>query len=562
MQDAREDQQVQRRWGEVVGLSGARFWACSPRAFRIFRILSGFGLLCLVGCATGDSARLKSSREHFSKGEFERAEGDLYSSEVLERKESRLQHFLWLASLGAGQRTYEKVLYYSDRARELALELRSDRGGYDWLSSEYKSNPIEFSCLHYFLVISNLILAEDGASPQWSIPELKLKNGTILVPAQDFPARTYTPREIAEFRMRARAELKAWNQFLEVLKRTYPNQPFYQEDLLARLLGAFVHGGSSTLQEKRTGELLASDGLRFLDGHPGPSIFDENESGLRDFLKRLLDRASSSKRENSHERLVLIETGVMPELKPKKVIVGLSSIFERVEDPVLRAELERIGFHVLIQFAPEFGLIAFSGAVAGAISSGPDDAPKSLSGAIDRSFGFEISFPAMEPGSTVRNQKLILNGGDGKRFEFSLQPMGPIREILSRELSKRREKEWSAKAVKIGVQYLSILIPAVAAYREATRENNVFKKLAILAGFFIAKKMIDRANAPDLRSWSLLPELISGNLLSIPPGSYSVEFSQIRGDLETKHSLGEWKLTENGPFFLHRRVFDSGARDL
>jgi hypothetical protein len=516
----------------------------------------------MVGCATGDAARLKAGRDLFSKGEFDRAESELYSSEILERKESRLQHFLWLASLGASQGSFEKALYYSNRARELALELRSDRGGFEWLGSEYKSNPIEYSYLHYFLVTSNLILAEAGRTASWSIPELKLKNGTILVPAQSFPARVYSPREIAEFRTRARAELRAWDQFLLVLKRTYPELPFYQEDILARFLGSYIHGGSSTREERRTGELLGAQGVQILSAQTGISSLDGHKTELKELFTRLMDRAESRASDGNSESLVLIESGIMPELKVKRVVVGLSTIFERIEDPRLRLELERLGLQVLFQLAPEFGLIAFSGAVAGAVGSGSDDPPKSISGAIDRSFGFEISFPTLELQEGPRELRLILTAADGKKQEHALQPIGPIGEILMRELKLRQEKEWSKKAVKIGLQYLALLVPAVAAYRDAVKENDLFKRLAILAGFFIAKKAIDRANSPDLRSWSLLPELISGAVLKIPSDTYSVEVLVRQGEREKKHPLGVWNLSPEGPFLLHRRVFDSGAQGL
>jgi hypothetical protein len=539
----------------------------SARDFSLLRLLftrvvPSVALFFIIGCATDDAARLKAGRELFSKGEFDRAESELYSSEVLERKESRLQHFLWLASLGVNQGSFEKALYYSNRARELALNLRSDRGGFEWLSSEYKSNPIEYSYLHYFLLISNLILAETGKTASWSIPELKLKNGTILVPAQSFPARTYSPREIAEFRTRARAELRAWDQFLVVLKRTYPDMPFYKEDILARFIGSFVHGGSSTREERRTGELLGAQGIQILSSLTGVASVDEHQAELQALFKRLMERADSRASEKDTTRLVLIESGVMPELKVKRVVVGLSTIFERIEDPHLRLELERLGLQVLFQLAPEFGMIAFSGAVAGAVGSGSDDPPKSLSGAIDRSFGFEVSFPTLDLPKTSRELSIILTAADGKKLEHSLQPIGPIGEILMRELKQRTDQEWSAKAVKIGLQYLAILVPAVAAYRDAMNENDLFKKLAILAGFYIAKKAIDRANSPDLRSWSLLPELISGTVLKIPSDTYGVEILMRQGEREKKVPLGEWKFDADGPFLLHRRVFDSGAQGL
>jgi hypothetical protein len=503
-----------------------------------------------AACATGDLARMKTARGHFAKGEFERAENQIFSSEVLENKTSRLQHYLWLASLAAGQESYEKVLHYANRARDLAKDLRSDRGGFEWMGSDYKSNPIEFSLLHYFLVVANLRLADQGMSPAWSVPELKLKNGLVLAPAESRQARVYSPREIADFRIRARAELKAWDHFLVILKRTYPGQPFYQEDVLARILGSYVHGGAGSREERRTGELLGEEGGRIPD-HPG----------VKELFSRMVERARDGN-PGSFGRLVLIESGLMPELKTRKTVLGLSTLFRGVEDPGQRLELERLGLHALLEFAPEFGLVAVTGAIAGAATSDPDDSPGSLSGAADRSFGFEVSFPDVDPGSIPTETKLVLAGPGGKRTEHLLQPLEPLRGILSRELRERREKEWLAKSTKIGLQDLALLIPAVIAYRDAVKDGDVFRRLAILAGFFIGKKVIDRANAPDLRSWSLLPELISGDLVVIEPGNYSAEFVVLKDGKEKHFPLGEWKIGPEGPFLLHHRVLDPGDRDL
>jgi hypothetical protein len=516
----------------------------------------------LFGCATGDHARLKSGREFFARGDLVRAETEILSPEVLEIKKSRLQHYLWLASLGMGEESYEKSLFYLDRARGLALELRSDRGGFDWLSSEYKSNPIEYSYLHFFLVVSNLMLAERGGTKAWSIPEVRLKDGTLLIPARAVPARTYSSKEISDFRIRARAELLAWNQFLELLKRTYPGQSFYQDDLLARLLGCFVHGGGSSREERRTGEILGEMAVGILEKSSEYPALEGSKGELLQLAKRLVKRAGHSE-STDPEGMVLIESGLLPELKERRIVVGLSTLFERIEDPGLRFQLERIGLQVLLQFAPEFGLVAFTGAVAGAVTSDADHAPKSISGAIDRSFGFEISFPAMDVSSSPSlDSRLLLVSRDGSRLEYPLSSLSPIREIFAHELAVRAEKEWSGKAVKIGLQYLAVLLPAISAYRDAVREGNLFKKLAILAGFFLAKKAIDRANAPDLRSWSILPELISGEMLRVPAGAYSATLL-LRGSAgERQVPLGELNLKPKEPFLLHRRVFVSPSGGL
>lgn|GEM_PF-1981966 len=557
-------------WNQARGIQFLRAFSFRGFSFRSTvghaagALLAMVGtVVCLSGCATGDSKRLKSAREHFVGFQAEQAESELVSPKVLEHQESRLQHYLWLASVSAAQDHCEKAIFYLDRARTLALELRSDRGGFDWLSTEYKGNPLEFSQIHYLLVVCDLVLAEQGKSPAWSIPEIRLKGGKVLFPKQEFPAREFTPREIAEFRTRARAELKAWDQFLTVLKRTYPGKPFFQDDLLMRVLGSFLNGNASTPEDRRVGELLGFEGQRVLESESSSiGSYQDQRPNLSELLDRLTERARAP-HSNREWKLVLIETGVMPEYREKKVVVGLSTLFNGIEDQRLRFELERIGLRVLLEVAPEFGLVAFTGAVAGAATASEGDSPQSITGAIDRSFGFEMAFPSIGDPVKAEPSRLILTSAAGKITEVPLLPVSPVREILARELAERQKTEWAGKAVKIGIQYLSILVPAVIAYRDADRKGDWLKKLGILAGYFLAKKAIDRANAPDLRSWSLLPSGIAGQLLDVDAGIYSVELvTEGVGVGPKRISLGQWDLGPKGRTFIHKRVFDSRASGL
>jgi hypothetical protein len=113
-----------------------------------------------------------------------------------------------------------------------------------------------------------------------------------------------------------------------------------------------------------------------------------------------------------------------------------------------------------------------------------------------------------------------------------------------------------AKALTIGSEYLAVLIPAVIAYRNAGRNGNVFQKLAILAGYFLAKKAIDNANNPDLRSWDLLPELIAANLISTAPGIYDAKVTIDNHNGRDERNLGQVMIGSPSSFLLRQRIGD------
>jgi hypothetical protein len=350
--------------------------------------------------------------------------------------------------------------------------------------------------------------------------------------------------------------LLAWDHFLTLLKRTYPDKKFYQEDLFARVLGSFVHGGSSTSQERRTGELLANQAKNQIFGvSEGLPTLLKEEKELTDLLDRLGRRAHTPQAQGQGG-LFLADVGVMPAYKKKRMVVGLSLLFKSIEDPMLRAQLEQIGFRVLLQFAPEFGLIALGGAIGGAASADAEDGPQFLTDAIDRGLGFEISFPSIQPPEQGLSAQLELKSPANGLSQYPLLVLSPTQEILSAELKARMNQEWSKKAVKVGLQYLAILIPAVKAYQAADRDQSFLRKLAILAGYFVAKKAIDHANEPDLRSWSLLPRFWVGEHLSVPPGNYSGTLRLTGRGGTRNYDLGPIVFREGGDQVVYRKVLE------
>lgn len=492
--------------------------------FRVFSSL--LGLLFLVSaCGTTDRARLKESRTAFLQEDFPKAEAALFTLDVFKNSQNRLEHFYWLSSIAMSEGEFEKAAYFLNRARELALSSRSSAGAFDWFSRDYKSNPIEFSYIHYMLVMSYSLLAETGQSPEWHTPQIKDDKGNILVDAQDHTIHKFDPSEIARFRQKARAELLAWDTFLETLKRTYPTQNFYKEDLWARLLASFVQGGSSDNNERRTAELLAENAREIFDKEfkRYPSAKNSG-SDVQDLVDRLKKRSEDRKNADS---LFVLEAGVIAPYKIKRFHLGLSTIFSGIKDPLLRRQMEQIGIQVLLSTAPEFGLIAVGGGITGAFGGDDDEfegPPRYFSDAVDRSFGFEIRFPTMTyPPSDTRVSLHLTDVKNQKSNDYKLAVVSPLQEMVATEIKSREGSEMFAKALSIGGQYVAILIPAVKAYQAADRNGNVFQKLAILAGYFIAKKAIDNANNPDLRSWSTLPQLIAANLVPAPPGAYNAK---------------------------------------
>ena len=511
------------------------------------RLASLLLVLWLTGCAGGDQLRIKDARNAYLERDFIKAEASLYTAEVLKRNDSRLQHFLMLSSIAFSNGQYEKAIYFLNKSREVSNGVRSDHGTFSWFDKAYGGNPIEYSYLHQYLVLAYTLLADEGKTSAWETPEIRDDKGVIQVQAGKFPARSFTPREIADLRMKARAELLAWDTHLENLKRSYGHGDYYQEDAWARILASYLHARSSQVSEKKTAQILLGQALRVLEKEQtrikGLNHASESIRSLTGGLQQQLS-------ENASEgTLVVVQGGVIQPYRAQNTYIGLSTLFQGIEDPFLRAQLEDIGFRVLMHYAPEFGLVAFTGAMAGAISSDAEDAPRHLTDAADRGFGFLISFPSLPLPPRDLRLTLELRSSDGQVHEAPLALVAPLHDLLYTELKARRDKEFAGKALRIGLQYLAILIPAIKAYQSADGEGAGLKKLAILAGYFIAKRAIDAANAPDLRSWSLLPQVLASAHLAGLKGEF---------ELKLKAESPQGRIEQN----YGKRILPTGASGL
>ncbi len=514
--------------------------------------LQSVALLLLAACGTTDRVRLKESRESFVAGDYAKSEQVLYTPEVLKENSNRALHYQKLASIAWASRSYGKAIYFLQKARDWIISVKSDSGFSLSFGGDYQSNAVEFSYLHFYLTLAHELIADEGKVLAWSTPEIKDTSGNVLIAAQSIPEKFLSTAEVLDYRYKARSELLAWDTHLANLKRTYPNDPYYRDDALARALGSFIHGKDSRNSERRTAELLAGH-LSSLMNHDFkwyPAAQTQTES-IKKLAEDLKSAAKVKKNDpTTSQSLLVIEAGVMDSYRVQKYHLGLSTIFKHIKDPGLRNLIEQVGIRVILETAPEFGLILVAGAIAGSGQSEDEDQPRYFTDAVDQSFGFQIQFPKLQLPPADTRMVLTL----GQLPEIQMPIISPLQEMLSIELKNREGQELFAKALRMGAQYLAVLIPAIQLYRKASEEGNALKKLGILAGFFFAKKAIDSANAPDLRSWDFLPQIIAATRLNVPVGTYPVRVQIQNSKQNSVKDLGVLNFSSGQMGVIHRSV--------
>jgi hypothetical protein len=437
-----------------------------------------FFVSLLGGCASTEDARLKRVREAFIARDSDAAAQELLSESARGVSESQVLHLLDLGRISFVKGDYAGAVEYFHTARTLSNEARGEWKSF--FNDRYSGTPWEYSWIHTASAISYSVLADQSADQSLA----------------------------ADFRRKARAEMMLADSHLENLKRIFGGEKRYQEDPYARLVGALVHESTGQRADLRIAEILAN----------------QVPQGLSAQLK-------ASFKNKGQSTWAFVDLGILPQLKKRKVVVGLSTLFSAIEDPGLRRIIERVGLQVLIQLAPEFGLVALGSAAVGAVEhDSQGDEPLYLTSAIDQAVGLILQIPWMPPpkGESLNSIELTLEyqkneltqGNTTEMIQVPLKLVCDYQGLIHEEYRAREGVELKKQAITMGLKYLAILLPAIEAYRRAEGEGAGLKKLGILAGFYIAKRAIDLANAPDLRSWDLLPQFSYAGNFSVPPGSY------------------------------------------
>jgi len=477
----------------------------------------GFLLAGLCACGTSDQARIRDAKDAFVHENYVGTKADLLTVEIAESDQNRVIHFLMLGETAFAQGSYGEAIHYFNEARTLSNQHRSS--WHDSFLGYYGGQTYEYSWIHSYLALSYARIADQGKIMPWSVPEIK-KGDKILIPGSQHAEKVLSPQEVFDYRGKARSEMLAWDSHLENLQRVFAGSQRYQTDPYARLLGGWIHAQQSDPDEWRTAEILS----------------DQAPPDLQPELKAFIKNSEQNNVKDS--RLILAELGTVPSLRKRTTRIGISLLFKNIQNPQLRRQLEMIGMYVLLQVAPEFGLVMFGGAVAGAVSeAGSPDAPLYFTDAVDDAFGFEVSLPWMDAPKPIQSAELDLypvgapaaagtTGGASSAapIVFPLHEALAAQSAIANDYVARLNSDFRAKAIHVGLEYLAILIPAVVLYINAGKHKGtgaIFEKLGIVASFFVAKKALDAVNGADLRSWPTLPVTVQAAIRTLPAGRYN-----------------------------------------
>lgn len=555
------------------------------RSFLPARVFLAVLTVALVsGCSSASKKLRHEIRDDFVASRFSDVDLKLHQPELLSESKNRLVTLFDLGMVAHAQGQYERSNRYFYRAKEIAKELYTDSvteqiltGIKNDTSATYPGTDYENGLVYYYIVLNHLMMAQAGKIPAWEMPELKIKDHVVFA-HEAHAEKIMNAREKKEALGRARAEVLAWDSFLQTVRNRNKGEPYYKDDLLAKILAAYVHrmiGGRDDLQ---TAKILIQDADKLLvKSYSSYAAFNtKHEQYVSNYskfeqmgdaavteqmidptdqykgLSAMLDRAEKQ----PGNVMVLIDTGIIPEKKEKVYTVGLSSLFGAIEDPKLREQLESVSTRVLLEMAPRLGLMYVSASVLGAATSSSERSPHYISEAADRMVGFEFKLPTIEKTPSGSSFKIVATRqSDSKVFEFSSNIVEPINDIAYLNVERRSAAVVTKTAIRVGMKQLAAVLGAIAVYRKAPDPEWV-KALAATAAYVAAKKLIDSSEEADTRAWNLLPREVQIAQFQLEPGIYRLRAEGISSGSSRTIDLGVVEIKDiHSPKVLSTRVF-------
>lgn len=546
------------------------------------------GIVCLAlvflsACGTARSGLRDKARDHFLRGELEAAETEILNPEVIAEAKSRLLTLLELGSIAHYQGSFEKSNIYLFQAKNLARRLytKSIReqiatGLLNDNAASYVGMDYEISMMHYYIALNFLFLSQTQTIPAWHMKELR-DGENLIFAAQSVAARQLSQKEQVDFLLKARSELLDWNAFLQQVRNSNRGKPYYKDDLLNKVLAAYIHRTVNGSRDRNIANVLYNDAEKVLvkaySAYPtfnsDAKNFVENYQrfsrlGVKAVKNRFINKTPDYDRamaligegkknlQSSRQSIYYVfEYGAIPKRTEKRFVIGLSTLFSSVKDPALRRSLEELSTHLILQLAPEFGLTVVGAAVVGSAVGSRDGQPQYLSDAVDSVIGFEFYLPEIPEDPKMFDFELkFTNKSDNSSTQIPVGVLSPLNDIARLNVERRANAVAFKTGVRVGLKYLAALIPAIYAYNEVDG-GKFIKMLAAAAVWATGKKIVDSSEAADIRAWNLLPKWIGGVEANLKPGSYSVTaIANPTGDRK-EFSLGDIVVDPNRP----RKVF-------
>lgn len=369
----------------------------------------------------------------------------------------------------------------------------------------YYGEKYERSMLRFYLALVHFNLYTHGKYEAYSIFE-KLDNGKLR--EKKIPEKKLSNSERRQHLFSARAMILEWDSLLENYKEIHKGQSTYKTDLMAKILGAFIHEQVGTRADRNIAKQLYKDAKNVL--FKTYNLYPTYNSKFKTFSKDYKKLKKLSK--NKIKKKYIVETTYakglsefinsrLKDLKTRKddnlkIILKDGFIAQKTARKIdFPLPMMRLGY----VSGKETSLFVFTLEML-AISQG---SKPSISYELP---GIEKKTQDLEYYAIVKdkNKKLISK----KRIYL----INPVSDIAWKSLDNKTSSLNKKIGTRVALKHVAAIL---AAYRIYKSRPDALGKIAAGISYAAANKGIAASELVDLRFWSTLPHNIRMGSLNV-----------------------------------------------
>ena len=481
---------------------------------KINRILPAL-LLTLSGCASDADIR-KEIVSSVRNGQLNEAAERVFDDSYMKSASDRFIREAERGSVQYLKGNYYQALKHFDRAVDIAKQLftvsiSKTVGAQIFGDSmkDYGGERYEQSLVRFYQSLCHYMLYQQGFYEAIN---------------ENTPKKMLTPEERRKHLYAARATIVEWDSFLTDMSHSNAGKAVFKQDMTAKIWGGLVHRAIGTSTDKQISDKLFQQVPLYLTRNYAmyPAYNVNWIPYVREY--RNLPQKSAEELKETYLKSTRYTQTLRELIQPSDT--------DKNATIVLKTGLvgERYAS------APKFKLDPAFLAVVAAVSNTDMKVMLSLflaNGVIT------VPMPDIECPQVNAEYNFIIKDKSGKPFtKGAMALVDPVSEIACQEYIERYPSLVNKKLGRMGTKYAIAMAGAYAAKKAAKEYGDKQfgdgwgDLLALGAGtgtFAAEHAAIQASEKPDLRYWSLLPDAIWMQTLSLPEGEYGIEI--LNGDV-------------------------------
>ena len=545
-------------------------------------------LFVFTSCASKGRKERAELRELFNARQFDKAQQFLHSADFYKDEKQALLKYLELGLTHHGAGNYYQSVLALEKAKEIhqklftvSLSKKAASMVTNDTVDQYYGEPYERSLIHFYLSLNHYLIYQKGSYESYTPA-----GGTAPI-----AEKKLNPSELSTELQASRAEIIAWDSYLDWLQKDRTGKSVFKNDLLAKTFGAFIHEAIGTRNDLQTALFLYRDAKKILfqnynayktfngkavkfkqDFSKLPSLSQDKvakeyvestnfQKDLKDFLDYKILLLTKLLRPKEIEQMkkihspsasvvqealkakpgnvtVLFQRGLIPAKVPTTQYYSLESALTPDNPSTAQKTIAQIGAGVITLFAAsQLGLLP----PPNNYSPIGMELGVRLGAAAGNHLAISFELPAIEKKEIQETVELEVTDPSGKTITKRRLPVvNPLIDIAMEAVAENSAALYTRLGLRLATKHLTAILASFTTYNLMKEKSGAFfAKQAALLQYMAASKGIAASEQADTRFWSTLPADIRVVEFSLPKGKYMLKANVSGPNHSASYSLGE-----------------------